>query len=1251
MTGLPATGQTSSAPGKRLPGKGGLVHPLLLVLALFVCLSGSPASAGDPPGVGLTAEERAWLAHNPDKLTLYFSTDFPPIEFASTSGEFTGMGADLIALVEKQLGIRFIKRPAQTWNQLLAALASGECAVAPTIVRTAERERYALFTAPYATVPVVLITTRAIHDTISLNALPGRRLGAVSGFVTEHYLRDLAQGRFEVVPVANVAEGLRKLSFGELDAFAENLAVAAYSIEQDGLPNLRVAGNTDYVFALSIGVNRSYPLLYSSIQKALAAVPPAELEQVRRRWISLRTDSLSPETRRLLWLIGCFTIMLLLGLAGISYVLKRRLNQQVDSLKTAQQKILEQAELLQLAIDTTQAAVWDLQPSRGILHLGAAGHCFPDSANTADHFVALDTWQVMIHPEDMPHLRDAYRDYLRSGGKGLFEIEFRLRSASGDWRWVLSKGKAVAWDEQGQPSRLIGLDIDIEELKKAQEAMRRSEARFRSLFAMAPVPLASASRDGRILMVNDRFTQILGYTLADLPTLEQWWLLAYPDPQYRHEVRQHWQTVAQQALHGEFGMISGEFRVTCKDGIERIMLIGAASIGEVLHVSFFDITEHKRAEEVLDRERTNLRAIVHASPVAVLVFDSGGRVVDANRAVERLFALTSGQWRGGTWGDLLRCPNRLVHPQGCGHAPDCVNCVFSRAIRETITGSTPARDREAEAVLDVPGSAKRLWLRFSIEPFELNGQPHVVMALDDLSARRQAEEALRASEAKLRSLFAAMQDVILVLDANGRYLEIAPTDPSLLCRPPEGLLGKTLAEVFPPEKAAEFLAAIRTVLDNGKRVFLDYTVPVVDGRDLWFAAIVAPLAADRVVLIARDITDRKRAEEERGKLQEQLMQSQKLEAVGILAGGVAHDFNNMLGAIIGYTELTLGTMEQTDPLRRNLQRILDAAERSAALTRQLLAFARKQTVAPVILDLNESVAGMLKMLRRLIGENITLAWLPGPLPCTVRIDPTQLDQLLANLCVNARDAIGENIGTITIKTATVSLDETFCRAQASAAPGEYVLLAVSDDGCGMDKATMDHIFEPFFTTKELGQGTGLGLATVYGIVTQNEGFITAASEPGTGTTFTVHLPYQDDRAEETAQAGPVDIPISRGETILLVEDDPTLLDMSTMMLHHLGYTVLPAATPSEALRLAQDPSARIDLFLTDVVMPEMNGRELAERLQTVRPAMRHLFMSGYTSNVIAHRGILDEGLNFIQKPFSLQELATKIRTVLDEPQP
>ncbi len=313
----------------------------------------------------------------------------------------------------------------------------------------------------------------------------------------------------------------------------------------------------------------------------------------------------------------------------------------------------------------------------------------------------------------------------------------------------------------------------------------------------------------------------------------------------------------------------------------------------------------------------------------------------------------------------------------------------------------------------------------------------------------------------------------------------------------------------------------------------------------------------------------------------------------------------------------------------------------------MLAFARKQTIIPVVLDLNQTVESMLKMLRRLIGEDIDLAWLPEAGLCPVKMDPVQVDQILANLCVNARDAIAD-VGKVTIETGNAVFDETYCADHAGFVAGEYVLLAVSDDGCGMDKETLDQIFEPFFTSKGVGQGTGLGLSTVYGIVKQNNGFINVYSEPGKGTTFRIYLPRYAGQAVDTQQEKAAEIPLSRGETVLVVEDEPALLTMDKMMLEKLGYRVLAAGTPGEAIRLAEEHAGEIHLLITDVVMPEMNGRDLAERLQSLYPGMKILFMSGYTADVIAHRGVLDEGVNFIQKPFSMKDLAVKVREALRE---
>ncbi len=373
-----------------------------------------------------------------------------------------------------------------------------------------------------------------------------------------------------------------------------------------------------------------------------------------------------------------------------------------------------------------------------------------------------------------------------------------------------------------------------------------------------------------------------------------------------------------------------------------------------------------------------------------------------------------------------------------------------------------------------------------------------------------------------------------------------------------------------------------------------------------------------------------------------------MEAVGRLAGGVAHDFNNMLGVILGYAEMALGKVDPAQPLHADLEEIMNAARRSAAITRQLLAFARKQTIDPKVLDLNETVEGMLKMLRRLIGEDIDLVWLPESGLWPVKMDPTQVEQILANLCVNARDAIAE-VGKVTIETENAAFDEAYCADHAGFVPGEYAMLAVSDDGCGMDKETLDQIFEPFFTTKGVGQGTGLGLATVYGIVKQNNGFINVYSEPGKGTTFKIYLPRQAVQAVEPQKesrrrdpAKPWRDRAGGGGRGLATE---TRQRGSSI---RLGYTVLTAGTPGKALRLVENYTGEIHLLMTDVILPEMNGRDLAEQIKKIRPAMKCLFMSGYTADVIAHRGMLDEGVQFIPKPFSMKDLAAKVRKALEK---
>ena len=527
----------------------------------------------------------------------------------------------------------------------------------------------------------------------------------------------------------------------------------------------------------------------------------------------------------------------------------------------------------------------------------------------------------------------------------------------------------------------------------------------------------------------------------------------------------------------------------------------------------------------------------------------------------------------------------------------------------------------------------------------------LIIALVIQNRRRSiAQTTARLSEERYRSILSIAMDGFLLTDKEGRFLEANDAYCRMSGYSQDELRTMCIFDVEALEAKEQTAAHIETFFNQGPARF-ERRHRHKDGHHFDVEVSVTCRDSDggQLVIFIRDITERTRAEQERRKLQSQLQQAQKMEYVGRLAGGVAHDFNNMLGVILGHLDMIMDEMDPAQPLFVELKEIRKAAERSADLTRQLLAFARKQVVSPMVLDLNETVEGMLRMIRRMIGENIDLVWRPGTSLRPVLMDAGQLDQILANLCVNARDAI-DGVGKITIETGITTIDSDFCAEHLDCVPGHYVLLAVTDNGCGMDMEIQEKIFEPFFTTKGVGLGTGLGLSTVYGIVRQNNGFINVHSKPGKGTTFQVFLPCHPDKDVSTKQEEPPaeSIQIRGDETILLVEDDVAILNMVTMMLERLGYTVLAASTPGEAIRVARKFDREINLLVTDVIMPEMNGRELSSSIISLFPGMKSLFMSGYTADVIAHHGVLEEDVNFIQKPFLTEALAGKIREILEQ---
>ena len=688
----------------------------------------------------------------------------------------------------------------------------------------------------------------------------------------------------------------------------------------------------------------------------------------------------------------------------------------------------------------------------------------------------------------------------------------------------------------------------------------------------------------------------------------------------------------------ETGVWEGETAVLHRDGkeipVSQVILAHRSPDGDILYFSTIvrNISERKRTETELKESEDKYRRLIETTGTGYVIIDDQGRVIDANPEYAH-----------------------LTGRQG-------VEDVIGHSVLEWTAPHDLERNAEEVRKFLAQGFVRNLEIDYltptgQFVPVEINatilhaaGTLQILTLCRDISERKLAEETLRRNEERLRSLIdsAPFGAHLYELDELDRlvFSGYNKSADRILGVDNAQFIGKTIEEAFPALTATEIPARYKRVASTSEgfeNVQVDYDQGKIRGA---FEVHAFQTAHRRMAAFFIDITERKQAEEEKEKLQSQLLQAQKMESVGRLAGGVAHDFNNMLTAILGHAELAITRFSPSEPTYADLKVIIEASLRSAALTRQLLAFARKQTVAPKVLDINDTVAGMLKMMLRLIGEDIDLAWLPGAGLWPVKIDPSQIDQLLANLCVNARDAIA-GVGKVTIETENIVFDADYCAVHPGLACGEYVLLAVSDDGCGMGKEVLDRLFEPFFTTKEVGKGTGLGLATVYGIVKQNEGFINVYSEPGKGTTFKIYLRrFVGESLRPTAESTPETFR-GRGETVLLVEDEAVILDLGRVMLESLGYTVLTADRPDQALHHAKTHADTIQLLITDVVMPEMNGRDLAKLIDGIKPGIKCLFISGYTANAIAHHGVLDEGVNFLQKPFSMNALASKVRQALE----
>lgn len=1055
---------------------------------------------------------------------------------------------------------------------------------------------------------------RADNQDIRTTAdLKGRQVAVLKGDNAEEYLRRSDFGA-TIVPRPSFETALRELSAGQHDAVVIQKLVAVQLMRQAGITNLQAVGPPlkDFTQSLCFAVREGDKDLLDILNEGLSIVmADGTFRRLHTKWFA----ELEAEGR-----------------------LRSRIVVGGDNAYPPYEFLDERGRPAGFNVDLTRAIA-----RRMGLHVDIRLDTWA-AVRTGLERGEVDVLQGMFYSAERdetisfspPHSIVQYAVVVRRGSplpqgatdlKGL-TLLVQNRDIMHDW------------------AAARGLGAQVEPVDSQNTALGR---------------LRAGAGDAALVSVVQAHYWIQHHGWADLDVSE----VALFSPEYCYAVRRgnerllalFSEGLAALKASGEYRQIQARWLGPYEPSGVPVRQVSLLLLGALALAAFFAVTGvvlrrqvHRRTAELRASEAL-WRSYVEYAPYAIFIGDKQGRHVQVNPEACRITGYSQEEMRAMGLTDFLAPESReaglrdFARLKETGEARGEYAFVTKSGERRwwTVAAVKLTEDRYLGYVSDVTerraGENKIRAAQEETQGLLEEARLARRALLSLVEDQRLAQEQLRTLTERQDALLSAVPDIIMEVDANKVYTWANPA--GLEFFGPD-VIGREARYYFEGEQ--DTYRRVQPLFDGrGEVIYLESLQRRHDGQKRLLAWWCRVLKDEKgrvtgALSTARDITDQKN-------LEEQFRQAQKIDAVGRLAGGVAHDFNNMLGVILGHAEMALEQVKPTQPVYEDLQEIQRAAQRSADLTRQLLAFARKQTVEPRVLNLNETVSGMLKMLRRLIGEDIELVWQPGPGLWPVCIDPVQVDQVLANLAVNARDAI-RGVGQLTIRTENVTVRPADLAAHADASAGEYILLKVSDTGAGMDQATMAHLFEPFFTTKGLGKGTGLGLATLYGVVKQNHGFIDVDSRPGRGTAFNIYLPRAlEEETGEPAKEGPSSV--AGTETILFVEDSESLVKLVTTLLKKRGYNVLAAGLPTAALEMVRNYPNPIHLLIADVIMPGMNGREMADLIRAQRPEIRVIYMSGYTADVIAHHGVLEPGVDFLQKPVYGKSLLAKIREVLD----
>ena len=1167
----------------------------------------------------------------PRRIVIGGDQNYPPFEYLDEAGRPAGYNVELTRAIARALGLD-IEIQLGPWMEMRQKLARGEIDAVQGMLYSTRRDLTFDFTAPHMVTHFVSVIRRGDGvPPAGVKDLRDKDIVVESGDIMHDFvLENRLTGR--IAALDSQENALRELRSGKHDCALVGRLTALYYIEKYQWDDLVVGRqpilSPEYCYA----VPQNHKVLQAQLGEGLKVLEQTgEYRRIYDKWLGVYEDSPLGFIDFIRYIAAVVIPLVLLLLAF--FLWSRSLRRLVAHRTAELGKSMEQYRLL---ADNTIDVIWTMNLNLEFTYVNPAIRSL--MGYSPEEWIGSPLRQHCdeAHFALMARIVSAVLDKGEKNTGVFFETE--LIKKNGDAIPVEIHGKFIL-DDSGRPLGLQGVTRDISERRKAEARLRRNEALMNAAQHIGKIGGWEYNLETRQIFWTDET-----YRLHDLN----------PDdfrPGSMEHITQSLDCYAKEdrkRIHAAFKRCvdKGEpYELECRfitaggrnlwvrtsgqavrDGNRVVKVIGDIQ----------DITHNKQAEEQLRKQNQLIQTILENLPIGLAInyLDKGTAGI-INKRFEEIYG-----WPAEEVPDVETFFEK-VYPDPRYRAK-----IRERIMRDIESGD-PERMNWDDIEITGKDGNKRI---VSAKNIPISEQDIMISTVQDVTERKMAEAALLESEKRFRLLVESSPDAIFV-HVDWRFAYLNQSAVSLFgATSTLDLLGASVLDRHQPDgydvarDRIEMLYRQKIAVPLLEQVFLR-----LDGARVNVEVSAVPVnyqGGDGALVFVRDITERIEREKAHQHLREQLAQAQKMESVGRLAGGVAHDYNNMLGVIIGYSELALGRIDPGSPLQTDLMEIHKAANRSADITRQLLAFARQQTVAPKVLDLNDTVESMLKMLRRLIGEDIELAWLPGAGLWPVKIDPAQIDQIMANLCVNARDAI-EGVGKISIETANVTFDDDYCANHAEFIPGDYVQLAVSDDGCGMDRDVLENVFEPFFTTKGVGVGTGLGLATVYGIVKQNSGIINIYSEPDKGTTIKIYLPGQAVAADGATRENASEIPLGHGERVLLVEDEPAIMNMGTLMLEKLGYNLLAADNPNKAIQYAEEQTDPLQLLITDVVMPEMNGRDLADRLRSIYPDIKVLFMSGYTANVIAHRGVLDEGVDFMQKPFSLKDLADKVRDVLE----